>query len=103
MRAREFLMKDAYSFHTDEPSLAQGYRAMYDAYSRIFTRMGLKFRAVQADGGSIGGERLAGISRAGRLRRGCHRVLRRRRLCRESGDRRDRRAGRAAPGRRRKP
>jgi prolyl-tRNA synthetase len=55
MRAREFLMKDAYSFHVDGPSLAQGYRAMYDAYTRIFTRMDLKFRAVQADGGSIGG------------------------------------------------
>src|ERR1700719_5099887 len=55
MRAREFLMKDAYSFHVDEASLAQGYRAMFDAYTRIFTRMGLKFRAVQADGGSIGG------------------------------------------------
>jgi prolyl-tRNA synthetase len=56
MRAREFIMKDAYSFHMDEPSLAQGYRAMYDAYTRIFTRMALKFRAVQADGGSIGGD-----------------------------------------------
>ncbi|MEO7205881.1 MAG: proline--tRNA ligase [Steroidobacteraceae bacterium] len=56
MRAREFLMKDAYSFHTDEASLAEGYRLMYDAYSRIFTRIGLKFRAVQADGGSIGGD-----------------------------------------------
>jgi len=55
MRAREFLMKDAYSFHVDEPSLAQGYRAMFDAYTRIFTRMGLNFRAVQADAGSIGG------------------------------------------------
>src|SRR6202049_3371240 len=55
MRAREFLMKDAYSFHVDEASLAQTYRAMYDAYSRIFTRLGLKFRAVQADGGAIGG------------------------------------------------
>jgi prolyl-tRNA synthetase len=55
MRAREFLMKDAYSFHVDEASLAEGYRQMYDAYSRIFTRIGLKFRAVQADGGSIGG------------------------------------------------
>jgi prolyl-tRNA synthetase len=55
MRAREFLMKDAYSFHADEASLAQGYRVMYEAYSRIFTRMGLKFRAVQADGGAIGG------------------------------------------------
>jgi prolyl-tRNA synthetase len=55
MRAREFLMKDAYSFHVDEASLAQGYRAMFDAYTRIFTRLGLKFRAVQADGGNIGG------------------------------------------------
>ncbi|MEA3173791.1 MAG: prolyl-tRNA synthetase [Gammaproteobacteria bacterium] len=56
MRSREFLMKDAYSFHTDEASLAEGYRLMYEAYTRIFTRMGLKFRAVQADGGSIGGD-----------------------------------------------
>ncbi|HEY6620310.1 MAG TPA: proline--tRNA ligase [Steroidobacteraceae bacterium] len=56
MRAREFLMKDAYSFDTDEAGLAESYRRMYDAYSRIFTRMGLKFRAVQADGGSIGGQ-----------------------------------------------
>ncbi len=56
MRAREFLMKDAYSFHADAAGLAEGYRLMYDAYSRIFTRMGLKFRAVQADGGSIGGD-----------------------------------------------
>ena len=55
MRAREFLMKDAYSFHSDEASLARGYRTMYDAYTRIFTRMGLKFRAVQANAGSIGG------------------------------------------------
>jgi prolyl-tRNA synthetase len=56
MRAREFLMKDAYSFHADEASLAQGYRLMYEAYSRIFTRIGLKFRAVKADAGSIGGD-----------------------------------------------
>ena len=56
MRAREFLMKDAYSFHIDQASLAQGYRAMHEAYTRIFTRMGLNFRAVQADGGSIGGD-----------------------------------------------
>jgi prolyl-tRNA synthetase len=56
MRAREFLMKDAYSFDTDQAGLAESYRRMYDAYSRIFTRMGLKFRAVQADGGSIGGD-----------------------------------------------
>jgi prolyl-tRNA synthetase len=56
MRAREFLMKDAYSFDTDQAGLAESYRRMYEAYSRIFTRMGLKFRAVQADGGSIGGD-----------------------------------------------
>ena len=55
MRAREFLMKDAYSFHIDPESLDQTYRAMYDAYTRVFTRLGLKFRAVQADSGAIGG------------------------------------------------
>src|SRR5712671_4450962 len=55
MRAREFIMKDAYSFHVDEASLEVGYRLMYDAYTRIFTRMGLKFRAVLADPGAIGG------------------------------------------------
>ncbi len=55
MRAREFTMKDAYSFHLDEASLEQGYQAMYDAYTRIFTRLQLKFRAVRADTGSIGG------------------------------------------------
>src|ERR1700674_1467256 len=55
MRAREFVMKDAYSFHIDEASLKQGYLAMYNAYVKIFTRLGLKFRAVQADGGTIGG------------------------------------------------
>jgi prolyl-tRNA synthetase len=55
MRAREFIMKDAYSFHLDEASLAEGYRLMYEAYSRIFTRMGLRFRAVLADPGAIGG------------------------------------------------
>src|SRR5450631_4076410 len=56
MRAREFLMKDAYSFHVDQASLAEGYRLMFEAYSRIFSRIGLNFRAVQADGGSIGGD-----------------------------------------------
>ncbi|WP_292993481.1 proline--tRNA ligase [Nitrosomonas sp.] len=55
MRAREFLMKDAYSFHTDEDSLMQTYQLMYETYSRIFTRLGLKFRAVAADTGAIGG------------------------------------------------
>ncbi|OOS22634.1 proline--tRNA ligase [Moraxella pluranimalium] len=55
MRAREFTMKDAYSFHIDKESLAQTYQDMYDAYSRVFSRLGLNFRAVQADTGSIGG------------------------------------------------
>ncbi|MDO9052792.1 MAG: proline--tRNA ligase [Gallionella sp.] len=55
MRAREFLMKDAYSFHADFASLEQTYRVMYETYSRIFTRLGLKFRAVAADTGAIGG------------------------------------------------
>ena len=55
MRAREFLMKDAYSFHLDPASLDETYRSMYDTYSRIFTRLGLEFRAVSADSGSIGG------------------------------------------------
>jgi prolyl-tRNA synthetase len=55
MRGREFLMKDAYSFHADQESLEQTYRAMIDCYSRIFTRLGLKFRAVAADTGAIGG------------------------------------------------
>ncbi|MBK1629719.1 proline--tRNA ligase [Thiohalocapsa halophila] len=55
MRAREFLMKDAYSFHLDQDSLGETYQVMYDTYSRIFRRCGLDFRAVQADTGAIGG------------------------------------------------
>jgi len=55
MRAREFLMKDAYSFHLTPESLGETYQVMYDAYSRIFTRLGLEFRAVDADTGAIGG------------------------------------------------
>ncbi|WP_395771432.1 proline--tRNA ligase [Arenimonas sp.] len=55
MRAREFLMKDAYSFHLSPECLAQTYQVMFDAYSRIFTRLGLRFRAVNADTGAIGG------------------------------------------------
>ncbi len=55
MRAREFVMKDAYSFHADAATLADGYRGMYDAYTAIFTRLGLRFRAVHADSGAIGG------------------------------------------------
>ncbi len=55
MRAREFIMKDAYSFHTSQQCLQQTYDIMYNCYSRIFSRLGLDFRAVQADTGSIGG------------------------------------------------
>jgi prolyl-tRNA synthetase len=55
MRAREFLMKDAYSFHANYADLEREYGNMYDTYSRIFTRLGLKFRAVAADTGAIGG------------------------------------------------
>jgi len=57
MRGREFTMKDAYSFDRDEAGAQKSYDAMYDAYMRIFTRMGLAFRAVAADTGSIGGSR----------------------------------------------
>ncbi len=55
MRSREFVMKDAYSFHVDQASLQETYDVMYDAYCKIFTRLGLNFRPVQADTGSIGG------------------------------------------------
>ena len=55
MRAREFTMKDAYSFDADFEGLKKSYKAMYDAYTRIFTRLGLQFRAVAADNGEIGG------------------------------------------------
>lgn len=55
MRAREFLMKDAYSFHMDQASLQETYDAMHQAYSNIFTKLGLDFRPVMADSGSIGG------------------------------------------------
>lgn len=57
MRAREFVMKDAYSFHMDQASLEETYQAMARAYIRIFTRLGLHFRTVEADSGEIGGSR----------------------------------------------
>lgn len=56
MRAREFIMKDAYSFHIDQASLQQTYDGMYQAYCNVFSRLGLEFRPVVADNGSIGGE-----------------------------------------------
>ncbi|HEX5093960.1 MAG TPA: proline--tRNA ligase [Burkholderiales bacterium] len=55
MRGREFVMKDGYSFHVDHADLEREYRNMYDTYTRIFTRLGLRFRAVAADTGAIGG------------------------------------------------
>ena len=55
MRSREFIMKDAYSFDRDQEGLDKSYKTMYDAYDRIFTRCGLKFRPVEADTGAIGG------------------------------------------------
>lgn len=55
MRAREFLMKDSYSFHIDQTSLAETYQVMYNTYNNIFTRLGLQFRPVLADTGDIGG------------------------------------------------
>src|ERR1044071_6979116 len=55
MRGREFVMKDGYSFHASYEDLQREYRVMHDTYTRIFTRLGLKFRAVAADTGSIGG------------------------------------------------
>ncbi|MFM2482444.1 proline--tRNA ligase [Celerinatantimonas sp. YJH-8] len=55
MRAREFVMKDAYSFHIDQSSLEETYQTMFDAYCRIFDRLGLEYRPVLADTGSIGG------------------------------------------------
>jgi prolyl-tRNA synthetase len=56
MRAREFIMKDAYSFHLNSESLADTYQVMHQAYSNIFSRLGLEFRPVQADSGEIGGD-----------------------------------------------
>jgi prolyl-tRNA synthetase len=55
MRSREFIMKDAYSFHSNQQSLQETYELMYQTYSKIFTRLGLEFRAVMADSGAIGG------------------------------------------------
>jgi prolyl-tRNA synthetase len=74
MRSREFIMKDAYSFDTDKAGMLKSYRAMYDAYMRIFSRMGLKFRAVAADTGQIGGS-ASDVPGARRIGRGRDRVV----------------------------
>ncbi len=63
LRGREFVMKDAYSFHASEESLAQTYEAMYEAYHRIFRKVGLTFRPVIADSGAIGGKVLMNLWR----------------------------------------
>src|SRR5690625_1538002 len=55
LRGREFIMKDAYSFHSNEESLDVTYHDMYEAYARIFSRVNLEYRAVEADSGAIGG------------------------------------------------
>ena len=57
MRSREFIMKDAYSFHLDQDSLDDTYQLMYETYSKIFSRLGFSFRAVEADSGNIGGNK----------------------------------------------
>ena len=56
MRAREFLMKDSYSFHANEESLQETYKAMFEGYNKIFTQLGLNYRSVAADSGAIGGD-----------------------------------------------
>ncbi len=101
MRGREFTMKDAYSFDRDDAGGMASYRAMYDAYVRIFDRMGLTFRAVAADTGNIGGKASHEFQVIRRHRRGCDRLLPGLGLCREH---RDGRSGitdrRACPGNR---
>ncbi|CAM5312408.1 Proline--tRNA ligase [Rhodanobacter lindaniclasticus] len=97
MRAREFLMKDAYSFHLGQESLAETYAAMYQAYVRIFTRLGLSFRAVQADTGAIGGNashEFQVLADSGEER---DRVFRRLRLRRQYREGRGAGAGASAP------
>ena len=94
MRAREFMMKDAYSFHVDRDRELRAYQAMYDAYARIFTRLGLKFRAVAADTGAIGGtasHEFQVLADSGEDAIAC---------CPRVGLRRQRRAGRGARARR---
>jgi hypothetical protein len=79
MRAKEFIMKDAYSFDATDEARMASYKKMYDAYTRIFARCGLKAFPVEADTGVIGGK-FARIHGAGRDRRKRSRLLRRLRL-----------------------
>ena len=85
MRGREFLMKDGYSFDADEEGAARSYKAMYEAYVRAFSRMGLRFRAVEADSGAIGGSFSHEFIGPGRDGRGRHRRLHRVRVRLEPG------------------
>jgi prolyl-tRNA synthetase len=86
MRSREFIMKDAYSFHVDQASLQETYDVMYDTYCRIFTRLGLDFRPVQADTGSIGGTGSHEFHVLASSGRGRHRLLQQQRLRRQHRD-----------------
>ena len=97
MRSREFVMKDAYSFDVDKAGMLKSYQAMYDAYARIFARMGLEFRAVAADTGPDRRQRVARVPGARRIRRGRDRVVPRIRLRGEHRARRSGRAGAVAP------
>ena len=90
MRAREFIMKDAYSFHTDYSDLEREYRNMYDTYVRIFDRLGLRFRAVAAGYRRYRRHQIARVPRSRGLRRGRDRLLPR------LGLRRERRVGGSA-------
>ena len=92
MRSREFVMKDAYSFDVDKAAMLKSYQAMYDAYARIFGRMGLRFRAVAADTGPDRRQRVARVPGARRFGRGRDRLVPRVRL---RGERRARRGARA--------
>ena len=93
MRSREFIMKDAYSFDVDTAGMLQSYRLMYDAYARIFTRLGLQFRAVAADTGADRRQRVGRVPGACRFGRGRDRLVPGFRL---RGQSRARRSGRAA-------
>ena len=93
MRCREFGMKDAYSFDTDEAGAEVSYRKMFEAYQRIFTRCGLNFRPVEADSGSIGGKYSHEFMVMADSGRRCHLLLRRLQLCGKPREGRDLPAG----------
>ena len=103
MRGREFIMKDAYSFDRDLDGAKASYQVMAQAYRRIFDRFGLRYRAVAADSGAIGGDVSRGVPGDRRDRRGRDRLLPRQRLRGQHGEGRGAGARRSAPARRRRP